>query len=170
MLRRPDRSVTPLLFGATPLLSSAVFAGPDAVLLTGADAEQAATADPTGFEPNPKRRVDEGTVWLGEREVSVVDLVAAVLARVLHEARRVSGQPVTDVVLTHPATWGQARLGVLTDAAARAGLGEVNPSPATPTPCSPWRSAPTAARWPAPAPTAPSACGRPRENTPEVVT
>src|SRR6266540_1143250 len=126
MLRRPDGPVTPLLFGASPLLPSGVFAGPDAVLLTGADADQAATAEPFGFEPNPKRRIDHGTVWLGERELSVVDLIAAVLTRVGQEARRVAGRPPAGVVLTHPATWSHTRLGVLTDAAGRAGLGEVH--------------------------------------------
>ncbi|MFB9406697.1 Hsp70 family protein [Dactylosporangium matsuzakiense] len=118
-------TIRPLLFDASPLLSSAVLAGAGPDLLTGLDAERAAATRPAGLEPNPKRRVDEGTVWLGEREYPVAELLAAVLRRVADEARRVAGAPIGEVVLTHPAAWGRTRLTVLADAAARAGLGEV---------------------------------------------
>src|SRR5688500_6465331 len=94
-------------------------------MLTGADADRAAMADPGGFEPNPKRRIDDGTVWLGERAIPVVDMIAAVLGRVVTEAHRVAGGPIAGVVLTHPASWGRTRLDLLADAAHRAGLGEV---------------------------------------------
>jgi hypothetical protein len=117
--------VRPLLFDSSPLLASAVCAGPGGHLLTGGDAEIAALSRPAGLEANPKRRIDDGAVWLGEREYPVVDLVAAVLARVGGEARRVAGGASTSVVLTHPAVWGGTRLAALADAAARAGLGAV---------------------------------------------
>ncbi|BCB76855.1 hypothetical protein GCM10022251_48870 [Phytohabitans flavus] len=123
VLAGPDQRIRPLLFDASPLLPSAVFAGAD--LLTGADAERSALAHPSGLEPNPKRRIDDGTVWLGEREVPVVDLVAAVLDRVAAEARRVTGGSLDEVVLTHPASWARTRLDVLAEAARRAGLGGV---------------------------------------------
>jgi hypothetical protein len=125
VLGGPDGRSRPLLFDASPLLPSGVFVGADAVLLTGVDAERAALGSPSGYEANPKRRIDEGTVWLGERELPVVDLVAAVLGRVADEARRVVGVPPARVVITHPARWGPARRRVLADAARRAGLGEV---------------------------------------------
>jgi WD40 repeat protein len=115
-----------LLFDSSPLLASAVCAGPGGHLLTGRDAEIAALSRPAGLEANPKRRIDDGAIWLGEREYPVVDLVAAVLARVGGEARRVAGGPPAAVVLTHPAVWGGTRLAVLADAAARAGLGTVD--------------------------------------------
>ncbi|MFY1671220.1 Hsp70 family protein [Plantactinospora sp. WMMB334] len=119
----PDGRVRPLLFDASPLLPSAVHAGPEAAaILTGADAGRASLAHPAGFDPNPKRRIDDGTVWLGGREFAVVDLIAAVLARVAAEAHRVAGQRPGTVVLTHPANWSRTRLGVLGDAAHRAGL------------------------------------------------
>ncbi|GFJ83479.1 hypothetical protein Phou_076590 [Phytohabitans houttuyneae] len=123
VLAGPAQRIRPLLFDGSPLLPSAVFAGAD--LLTGVDAERSALARPGGLEPNPKRRIDDGTVWLGEREVSVVDLVAAVLGRVAAEARRVTGGPLDEVVLTHPASWRRVRLDVLAEAARRAGLGDV---------------------------------------------
>ena len=124
-LQGPDGRVRPLLFDSSPLLSSAVFVGPDGAQLTGADAERAGLAYASGLEPNPKRRIDDGTVWLGEREMAVTELVRAVLRRVAEEAHRVTGRSPEQVVLTHPAAWGNARLGVLASAAGAAGLGRV---------------------------------------------
>ncbi|MEU7871712.1 Hsp70 family protein [Dactylosporangium sp. NPDC049140] len=125
VLMAPDGRIRPLLFDGSPLLASAVFADPGSDLLVGADAVRAAVGFPAGFEPNPKRRIDDGTVWLGEAEHAVVELIAAVLGRVGAEASRVAGRAVDDVVMTHPASWGRVRLGVLADAAGRAGLGPV---------------------------------------------
>ncbi|MFD0575307.1 Hsp70 family protein [Dactylosporangium darangshiense] len=126
VLRGPDGRVRPLLFDASPLLSSAVSIVAGTQLLTGADAERAATAFPAGHEANPKRRIDDGTVWLGEREYPVVDLMAAVLARAAAEASRVAGGPTERTVLTHPAAWSRPRLSALVEAAGRAGLGAVD--------------------------------------------
>ncbi|MFB9442836.1 Hsp70 family protein [Dactylosporangium vinaceum] len=123
--RGPDGRVRPLLFDASPLLTSAVFAGPGGALLTGADAERAAIGHPAGLEASPKRCIDDSAVWLGDREYPVADLIAAVLGRVRTEARRVHGGEPERTVLTHPAGWGPARLAVLGDAAARAGLSAV---------------------------------------------
>jgi hypothetical protein len=124
-LAEPSGRVRPLLFDASPLLPSAVYAAPGGPLFVGSDAERAAATDPAGLEPNPKRRIDEGTVWLGEREVAVADLLAALLDRVAAEARRVAGRALDEVVLTHPASWASVRLGILADAATRADLGVV---------------------------------------------
>ncbi|WP_173074128.1 Hsp70 family protein [Phytohabitans rumicis] len=121
MLRRGDASPAPLLFDATPLLASGTFAAPGPDLLTGADAVRAAAGHPEGYEPHPKRHIDEATIWLGEQEIPMVDLVAAVLGRVDAEARRVAGHPVAAVTLTHPAAWGAVRMGVLGEAARRVG-------------------------------------------------
>jgi hypothetical protein len=111
----------PLLFDGTPLLPSAVFAGPGGELYVGRDAVHASLTDPGRFEPNPKRRIDEGSVLLGDRPYPVPDLIAALLRRVAGEAVRTCGE-LPPVVLTHPAGWGPARRGVLTAAAGRAGL------------------------------------------------
>src|SRR4051812_12758204 len=81
MLAGPDGRVRPLVFDGASLLASAVFARPGSDLLVGADAVRAAVGSASGLEPNPKRRIDEGTVWLGEREIPVPDLIAAVLRR-----------------------------------------------------------------------------------------
>jgi Ethanolamine utilization protein EutJ (predicted chaperonin) len=125
MLSPSGGRARPLLFGASPLLSSGVFAEPDGTLRTGADAENAAAGRPAGFEANPKPRIVDGTVWLAEREIDVVDLIAAVLTRVVAEAERVAGRPLPPAVLTCPAGWSQTRLHLLTEAARRAGLHDV---------------------------------------------
>ncbi|GAA3218271.1 hypothetical protein GCM10010532_046850 [Dactylosporangium siamense] len=125
MLRRPDGRVQQLLFDGSPLLSSAVLLGPDGRLHTGRDAAHLARSAPERFEPNPKRRADEVTVLLGDREISVRDLIAAVLRRVAVEAERVAG-PVDTVTLTHPADWGSGRRALLVRAAGLAGFTDVD--------------------------------------------
>ncbi len=134
VVRWPDGRARPLLVDGSPLLPSAVYAPPgDAPLVAGRDAVHSARLDPARFEPNPKRRVDDGSVLLGERDVPVADLVAAVLGRLAEEWRRTIGDLTTGEVtadtppaltLTCPATWGATRRAMLSDAAAAAGLGD----------------------------------------------
>src|SRR6266511_776234 len=120
--RWPDGRARPILIDGSPLLPSAVYAEPDGQLIAGRDAVHSARLDPARFEPNPKRRVDDGLVLLADREIPVVELIAAVLERVAEEWRRTVGPVPTDVTLTCPATWGATRRGLLADAAGRAGL------------------------------------------------
>ncbi len=82
VLRWPDGRTRPLLMDGQPLSPSAVYADPDGTLHTGWDARRLAQADPARFEANPKRRVDEPTVRLGDRAYPPADLLAAVLAAV----------------------------------------------------------------------------------------
>ncbi|MEV0900940.1 Hsp70 family protein [Actinoplanes sp. NPDC049802] len=120
--RWPDGRARPILVDGSPLLPSAVFADSDGSLLVGRDAVHSARIDPARFEPNPKRRVDDGLVLLGEREFEVVELIAAVLLRIAEEWHRAVGPYRPEVTLTCPATWGAARRTLLAEAAARAGL------------------------------------------------
>ncbi|MFC4067762.1 Hsp70 family protein [Actinoplanes subglobosus] len=120
--RWPDGRARPILVDGSPLLPSAVFADSEGNLLVGRDAVHSARLDPARFEPNPKRRVDDGLVLLGEREFETVELIAAVLARVAEEWHRAVGPYRPEVTLTCPATWGATRRTLLADAAARAGL------------------------------------------------
>ncbi|MDG4823425.1 Hsp70 family protein [Asanoa sp. WMMD1127] len=135
VVRWPDGRARPLLVDGSPLLPSAVYAPPgaDAPLVAGRDAVHSARLDPARFEPNPKRRVDDGSVLLGERDVPVADLVSAVLGRLAEEWRRTIGDLTTGEVtaetppaltLTCPATWGATRRALLSRAAADAGLGD----------------------------------------------
>lgn len=125
VVRAADGRTRTLLVDGSPLLPSAVFAERDGGLVVGRDAIYSARLDPGRFEPNPKRRVDEGTVLLGERELPVVDLIAAVLSRVVEECTRTVGPVELTATLTCPAVWGAARREVLAEAARKAGLGEV---------------------------------------------
>jgi WD40 repeat protein len=122
VLAGPDGRPRPLLFDGTELLPSAVCADEQGNLLVGRDAVHAARAYPGGYEPHPKRSVDDGTLLLGGREFAVVDVFAAVLRRVAAEAARVAGGPAPGAVLTCPAGWGARRQAVLTGAAEAAGL------------------------------------------------
>jgi hypothetical protein len=122
VLGRPDGRVTPLLFDGAPILPSCVCVTEDGDVVVGPDAIHSAASRPASFEPYPKRRIDDGTVLLGDVEVPVVDLLAAVLRRVADEANRVAGTTVGSVTLTHPAGWGAPRQEVLRAAAAVAGL------------------------------------------------
>ncbi|MFC4001520.1 type VII secretion-associated protein [Prauserella oleivorans] len=105
-----------------PLMPSAVYAAPDGTLFVGQEAERQAAVDPSRFEPNPKRRIDEGELLLGDSVLRVIDVVRAVLARAVGEARRLAaGAEVDLLVLTHPADWGAVRTRLLRQAAS--GLG-----------------------------------------------
>src|SRR5262249_5075582 len=117
MLRTPDGRTRPLLFSGAPPLPSArcpegAGRGP-----AGRAAPHSARLDPGRFEPNPKRRVDDGQVLLGDVEVAVPRLFGYVLAEVLGEARRLLGGPPDEVRLTHPARWGERRRGLLVEGA-----------------------------------------------------
>jgi molecular chaperone DnaK len=120
--RWPDGRARPILIDGSPLLPSAVYAEPDGQLIVGRDAVHSARLDPARFEPNPKRRIDDDRVLLGERDVPVVDLIAAVLARVAEEWHRAVGPVRPEVTLTCPATWGATRRSLLAEAAAMAGF------------------------------------------------
>ncbi|SDE02551.1 Hsp70 family protein [Glycomyces harbinensis] len=121
-LRHASGNVESVLFDGSPLLPSAVFAEADGLLTVGGDARDAARRDPARFEPHPKRRVDDGTVLLGDLEFAVCDLFAAVLSKVRAECGRILGTAPNAVTLTHPAAWGPTRRLVLEDAAKAAGF------------------------------------------------
>ncbi|MCK2240197.1 MULTISPECIES: Hsp70 family protein [unclassified Crossiella] len=105
-------------------MPSAVYANEDGTLLVGRDAERQARLDPSRFEPNPKRRIDETTLLLGTNVITVTDALAAVLERVAKEtARQLNGVLPDEVRLTHPAQWGTVRRNALVSAARLAGLG-----------------------------------------------
>jgi molecular chaperone DnaK len=103
--------------GASPVMSSAVFAAGDGELFVGKEAERQAAIDPARYEPHPKRRIDERELLLGSSVVEVLDVVGAVLRRAVAEARRMAGDAEVDLlVLTHPADWGAVRSRVLRQA------------------------------------------------------
>ena len=111
-------------FDGTPALPSAVFADEaNGRLLVGRAAQERARTDPSRFEPQPRRRVDEGTVLLGDSVISVTTLLGAVLHRVIAEAvQLLDGLPPDELRLTHPDEWDAARCTVLIAAARLSGL------------------------------------------------
>ncbi|WP_433614016.1 Hsp70 family protein [Dactylosporangium sp. CA-139114] len=125
VVRWPDGRSRPLIFDGSPLLPSAVYAEPGGAIIVGRDAVHSARLEPARFEPNPKRRIDDGTVLLGDREVPVQELIAAVLRRVRDEWVRTVGDVVPEATVTIPASWGATRRLAIADAAEAAGLGRV---------------------------------------------
>ncbi|MFF5232480.1 Hsp70 family protein [Dactylosporangium sp. NPDC000521] len=122
---RGDGTPRPLLFDGNPLLPSAVFADASGTVFVGRDAERHMATDAARYEPNPKGHIDEGLILLGDREVPVVDLLAAILRRVAGEAAQTGVLAGGTTVLTCPADWGPRRRAVLSSAADLAGLGRV---------------------------------------------
>jgi actin-like ATPase involved in cell morphogenesis len=120
LIRWPDGRTRAVLFDGQPILASAVYLDDRGVTHVGRDAQRMALIDPARYEPNPKRRIDEGRVLLGDRELPVPDLLAAPLARVARAVREAIGH-LPRAVLTCPVAWGQTRRATLLDAAARAG-------------------------------------------------
>ncbi len=123
VLRRPDGQVRPLLFDGSPLLPSAACVGPDGRLLVGRDAESAGRVDPAAFVPDPRSRIDAGTVALGHSAFPVVEVIGGTLTRVSQEAIRSAGGILPRLVLTYPASWDESRQETLTEAGFRTGLG-----------------------------------------------
>jgi molecular chaperone HscA len=120
VVRWPDGRTRPLLVDGVPVMPSGVYADESGQLLVGRDAQRLAGLDPSRFEPNPKRRIDEPGVLLGNREVATVDMLGAVLAAVARAAVEAVGF-LPPAVLTYPAAWGPRRRDVLAYAASRAG-------------------------------------------------
>ncbi|MFI7218636.1 Hsp70 family protein [Micromonospora maritima] len=120
VLRRPDGRTRPLLVDGQPILPSGVYADADGHLHVGRDAQRLAQADPAGYEPNPKRRVDEETVELRGRAYRPAELLAATLRAVADAAVAAVGL-LPSAVVTHPAAWAAPRRRVLHDALELAG-------------------------------------------------
>ncbi|AHI00072.1 Hsp70 family protein [Kutzneria viridogrisea] len=123
VLRAQDRAPRVVEVDGAATMPSAVFAAEDGTILVGRDAERSARLDPSRFEPNPKRRIDEGTLLLGTSVVPVNEVLAAVLRRVLTETcRQLGGAAPEQVRLTHPAQWGTPRRNALLSSARLAGI------------------------------------------------
>lgn len=118
---RPPRLVE---FDGAPTLPSAVFADErNGRLLVGREAQEHGRTDPSRFEAQPRRRIAEGTVLLGDAVISVTNLLGAVLHRVVAEAvNLLDGLPPDELRLTHPDDWDAARRTVLVAAARVSGL------------------------------------------------
>jgi len=124
VMRWPDGRTRPLLFDGQPILPSGVYLDDAGQLHVGRDAQRMARLDPGRYEPYPKRRIDEPTVLLGDREGPTVGLLSVILNRVADKAAETCGL-LPAMVLSHPVAWGAPRRGILRDAATQAGWSEV---------------------------------------------
>ncbi|MEU5530899.1 Hsp70 family protein [Micromonospora chersina] len=120
VLRWPDGRTRPLLVDGEPILPSGVYADTDGRLHVGRDALRLAHADPDRYEPNPKRRVDEPEVTLGDRRYRPAELLGGVLRAVGEAAVGALGF-LPPAVVTCPATWDADRRQVLAEALTLAG-------------------------------------------------
>ncbi|MEU5153678.1 Hsp70 family protein [Glycomyces sp. NPDC021274] len=124
-IRRADGRVHQQLFDGSPQLPSAVFMDDEGGPVVGADAVHSGRRKPDRYEPNPKRRIDDAQILLGETEIPVTSVIAAVLSRVARECEQTLGS-LGPVTVTVPAAWGPTRRHVVADAATAAGLGTVD--------------------------------------------
>ncbi|GAB3308738.1 Hsp70 family protein [Epidermidibacterium keratini] len=114
-----------LTIDGSPLVPSSIYLNEDGTIAVGRDADRQARIDPSRYEPNPKRRIDDGDMLLGTDVIPVRTAIAAVLGRVLQEFQRQFGGERPDVVrLTHPARWRKSRREVLMEAAREAGVSD----------------------------------------------
>lgn len=112
-----------LTIDGSPLVPSSIYLAEDGTIAVGRDADRQARIDPSRYEPNPKRRIDDGEMLLGSDVIPVKQAIAAVLGRVLQEFRRQFDGAQPDVVrLTHPARWRKTRRDVLVAACREADL------------------------------------------------
>ncbi len=124
-IRRADGRVHQQLFDGSPQLPSAVFMNDEGGPVVGTDAVHSGRRKPERFEPNPKRRIDDAQILLGDTEIPVTSVIAAVLSRVARECTQTLGS-LGPVTVTVPAAWGPTRRHVVADAASAAGLGTVD--------------------------------------------
>ncbi|MQM27777.1 Hsp70 family protein [Glycomyces albidus] len=124
-IRRADGRVHQQLFDGSPQLPSAVFMNDEGGPVVGTDAVHSGRRRPDRFEPNPKRRIDDESILLGDTEIPVTSVIAAVLSRVARECEHTLGA-LGPVTVTVPAAWGPTRRHVVADAATAAGLGQVD--------------------------------------------
>ena len=112
------------------VMPSAVFLHPDRrTWLVGETAIRTARRRLEWFEPNPKRSVPDGMLFLGGENVPVGEAITAVLRPIISEAlNQHGGRRQAAFYVTHPANWGEARVAILVSAAAAA-AGRGWPSP-----------------------------------------
>jgi actin-like ATPase involved in cell morphogenesis len=107
------------------VMPSMAFLDEDGRILCGEAAQQRSRTHPERAASGFKRRLGDPTpMRLGKHARSAAELLPELLAEVLKEVVEVEGSSPQSVVLTHPATWGPLRLGMLVDIARRAGVQE----------------------------------------------
>ena len=119
-----DSSPTTLGLGNRSLqMPSVVFVQPDGDVLVGEAAERRGVVEPTRLVREFKRRIgDPVPILVAGSPFSPQALTAALLRGVVEVSVQRMGGPPDEVVLTHPANWGQYKFDLLGQVAAMAGL------------------------------------------------
>jgi molecular chaperone DnaK (HSP70) len=129
-LWRDGRAEACDLGARSTVVPSVLFLRDDGVTLVGEAAEQRAVSDPSRVAREFKRRFgDDVPVLLGESWVTPTELTADMIRYVLEKVVEREAEAPGYVLLTHPATWSDHRMGQLEAAAGMAGLSGVGMLP-----------------------------------------
>lgn len=80
---------------------------------------------PTEFRANPKLDLGQPTILVGAQWYQTTDVIAAVFAHVRARALEENqGLEPAEVILTHPAEWGDQRIAALRESAVKAGFAD----------------------------------------------
>ncbi|PVY27715.1 Hsp70 family protein [Williamsia muralis] len=100
------------------IMSSSVYADSYRNIVVGEAAVNQAGNNPAAFITHPKRHINAGTVPVGNLDLPLENLIAAVLNSALtRAAERRGGTRPTRLILTHPVAWSPEEVDILTRAA-----------------------------------------------------
>jgi molecular chaperone DnaK (HSP70) len=123
---RGDRAETVALGDHANAVPSVLFLREDGVLLVGDAANRRSITEPGRVAREFKRRIgDPVPLLLGGAEHTPQGLTAAVIRWVVDKVTGLEGSVPDHVTLTCPASWGEHRRGLMTEAAGLAGLHDV---------------------------------------------
>ncbi len=127
--RRADGSVEvePLELGSRKTaVPTVVYLGDDGHVVVGEAAERRSIEQPERVVREFKRRIgDETPIIVGDLSVAAEDIFAVLAQWVVDRAEQHEGAAPAVIALSHPATWGEHRLGLIRTALAGVGLGDV---------------------------------------------
>ena len=127
--RRADGSVDvePLELGSRKAaVPTVVYLGDDGGVVVGEAAERRAIDQPDRVVREFKRRIgDETPIIVGDLSVAAEDIYAVLAQWVVERAEEHEGEAPAVIAVSHPASWGEHRLGLVRAALAGVGLGDV---------------------------------------------
>ncbi len=127
--RRADGSVDvePLELGSRKAaVPTVVYLGDDGGVVVGEAAERRAIDQPDRVVREFKRRIgDETPIILGDLSVAAEDIYAVLAQWVVERAEEHEGEAPAVIAVSHPASWGEHRLGLVRAALAGVGIGDV---------------------------------------------
>lgn len=119
-------TVSPLEIEGNRWIPSMVLRTEDGQMVVGAAADNLAGVYPDRLERTPKRSLGTAApLLLGGEPIDPRDAVAAVMRMIVAEGRLRQGEEPAGCVVTHPVRWAGVRRAALAEAAARAGLRDV---------------------------------------------